>query len=624
MEISRRSKITFYLLEGGKLILDFKLILLILTFIIPYSILGEELANVISGLLVLIYVILAIKEHLEINKKYAVLLIILNAVALLSIAFSPNLMKSLSGYIVFLNGIIFYLAFSASRENKKNNISILVYVLAVLGILYITVQGAIFHTRIYGNIGYANTYALLMLSALYLNELDKTKKFYNPLRVIFMLAIIYTGSRTTLLLMLIYVALKLTEEVKNKSRSFTILLLICTFVIYIIFESCGIGAVLIVIPAAYLFSMLCRQAKRRTMDIITITFVVISILFVFVYKTNTVQRIKNISPVNGSLQERLVSYEDALKYSGKHLLGLGINSFQYHEYENQSAFYDMKYIHNSFIQILYDMGIQGFASFILVMLYGLNLLLKGHYPFKKYIVCLYITIFIHSLLDFDLIYTPIFILPVMLVAYFSNDSNQKITINKLVKAAFISPLVILASYAVLVNSLYSLGRYYIHNNDYYTSRTIYELCSKISYKDSESFYNIAMTYQMEYNDAHSSVALDKSLCNLLQAEKFNKNDPRITWDIAYNYEKHNDTVKCIIYRDKLVKSERFYYKQYQTYYNYLNTLSQNDKSIDYRQKIEDLKDKYNAAVKCLNIKAKYMPNQLPKQFDDMLKLKWEE
>ena len=75
--------------------------------------------------------------------------------------------------------------------------------------------------------------------------------------------------------------------------------------------------------------------------------------------SNLYTRITSISFYSEELQERLIIIDDSWKSLITKPLGLGPTSFQYLQYYFQSAFYDVKYIHSSPLQVGFDLGILG-------------------------------------------------------------------------------------------------------------------------------------------------------------------------------------------------------------------------------------------------------------------------
>ena len=67
------------------------------------------------------------------------------------------------------------------------NLKYIVLSVGILAIYYILVQGIYYNIRIYGNVGYANSYALLLLIGIYFNRIREEDKFVDILEMIFML-----------------------------------------------------------------------------------------------------------------------------------------------------------------------------------------------------------------------------------------------------------------------------------------------------------------------------------------------------------------------------------------------------------------------------------------------------
>lgn len=597
------------------------IIILLTIFAMPYNIIGEELGTVIMTVVGIIYLFKKSKNSLKINKVYLIVIMTLLFSGIVSFLFSINYINSLNGIMIYVNVIIFYFVFMLQKNEKRQLFKYATYIISIFAVIFIIYQGVILKQRIYGNIGYANTYALILLCNLYFNEFYEDNKIYIPIQVVSILGILYTGSRNTLIWVLIFVGLKVFKHVKEKDRLTTLLSSIMAIIIYFSVEAFGIGAFLILPVVLYAFYSLLKNSKVKIYNAALIIFVIISIpAFVFI-NTNTTKRIQNTSLESGVFQERLIYFEDSVKHILKYPLGSGINNFEYKEYENQSVFYDVKYIHNSFLQIAYDSGIIAFTAFIGLFICGIYFINKQTSENKAYYLFLYITIYLHSLLDFDFSFSSIFVIVSMLLAFSTAKEEHSLYLNWKIRIISLCPIFLIAAYLIIINSVYLIGDKYMANNNYLAARNAYNLNNAIIYRDSNVNYKIANTYKAQYDFTGDKGALEACLHELLCAEKINKVNPKIVWNEVYMYEKLGNNNKTIEYENKLLNMEKYYFKMYQNYYNFLFKKYTTTGDKTYNEKIQKLKETYNKNYEKLNIKAKYIKNQICENFDEMLKMK---
>ena len=191
----------------------FKLIIVIVPFIIPYMIIGENLGNLILSFIATIFLILN-KEKISINKKYFYTLIFLNIIAVASLFLSDVYLESISGLSSYFNLLVYYLVLSVVLKDKEKILKNIVLVVSVVCIYSIIVQGLYFDTRIYGNIGYANSYGLILLISFYLNKIRIKDIWTSYVDMILILGIFFTGSRTTLVLLGVFLVVEVIKEIR--------------------------------------------------------------------------------------------------------------------------------------------------------------------------------------------------------------------------------------------------------------------------------------------------------------------------------------------------------------------------------------------------------------------------
>lgn len=225
--------------------------------------------------------------------------------------------------------------------------------LAVLGFSVlpgmVTVQG----NRLQSLLQYANTTALFMgIGALYSFHLvfSNKKYVYLLLGMLFCGALLLTQSRTTLVVFLIIVGIYSFRSFRARGK--------------MIFA----GAALSFIAALSFYG----------------------------------GRIANISIFEPTLVERFITFQDALRILFKETfgMGLGVGNWQYMQFVYQSAPYQVRYIHNAYLQAGMDGGLLALLLFGGIILYGL---VKAH---KSTSIYAYIVLFmaVHSLFEVNFQY----------------------------------------------------------------------------------------------------------------------------------------------------------------------------------------------------------------------------
>lgn len=397
----------------------FKILIGILPFIMMFSILKENLGSLVLFLIGSIFVIKnkdKIKENI-----YFYLLGIMSLLILLSQLIVSPYIESISGVFLFFNIPLYYLIYRYLIEENKNEIlKYIVLSITASSLFYIVYHGIYKGVRIFGNIGYVNSYALLILVGLYLNEIREEDKYNNIIESILFLALLFTGSRTTIILSLLYIIYKLYVRHRDKNIKFILSLEAIGFatILYIVMDRFKIYSILVV-PILLIIYYFIKEIKFR--DKLYYLLGIALVLLFFISNSNTINRLKNISLYTGTLQERFVYYEDSLKEILANPLGNGINMFQYKQFDAATAFYDAKYIHNSYLQIAYDGGIINGIIFISVVIIGLIIIFKSKGNSRNYLLLAYITIMIHSVLDFDFSFSTMTILLMFLVVLAENN-----------------------------------------------------------------------------------------------------------------------------------------------------------------------------------------------------------
>lgn len=583
------------------------LIFLPLILLIPYKFLGQELGSLLVLVLGIIYIFIYIKE-IKVNMIYIATLLLLIAAGFLSLFFSQNYTRTISGVLIYVTLLIIYIIFSSSKLDKEKTIKCVVYTTIIASNIFTIWQGFVYKLRIDGNIGYANTYALILFICICLLKVIETNThFKDYLEFSAMLALIYTGSRTTLIYFLVFLIYSTIVELRNR-KSITLLFnFIIALFVYLAISHFGFGMFFVVPIIVYSLYYFTNGVNYKAKNIVILSMTALGLLMLIFVSTNLSRRIANVSINAGVLQERLVYFQDSIKHIARNPLGSGVNTFEYKQYKDQSAFYDVRYIHNSLLQSGYDMGVLGIVAFLFWIFYGLRVILNSNSKYKRLNVFIYVIIFIHSLLDFDFSYIPVLLLVILMVVF--SDKEEKLSTYR-TKQYILIPTFIIAIYFTIINSNYFIGDEFIAFNNFKGARAVYNINAAITVKDPDAYSRLAEVYNGEYKLTKANSYLQKALDNLNIANGINPNDPRIIGNIAFTYEnmgKDKDSIRCY---DRFLENIPFYAGMYEAYYSYLERIYSKTKDSYYSSKIDGLKKYYEENGKKLNSKAIYMKNQI--------------
>lgn len=587
------------------------LLVMLIPIILPITFLGERLGNLLIILLGIIY--LFINKPKEYNKKFIYMNLIFIGMILISVIYNGVDIYSLSGAAKYIILPLYYLVFKninikTDGETKERNIKILLIVSAIIALVYILYQGVYYDVRVYGSLGYANSYALLLLLLLIINNivLDDKEKWTRIADVIYILGIIYSGSRTTILLLILSIIFfKMDKECRNNIIFESSVISIIS---YVILEKIGMLGVIILPIILYLYvGYKGFKNKKILYSILSI----IVIVTAFLVPENSFERLKNISLNNASFLERIITFQDSI--NSVSLLGHGIDSFQYNQFKYQTAFYDIKYIHNSILQSVFDLGLIGGSLFVLVILYGIYLIIKREKKLNYY-AFIPIIVLLHSLLDFDLVYGAILVLAVFISTYQDYSpkiKNEKVLVTYKLGLGIFGLLLILPIYN---ESIISISTKLINNSNFEEAEKVSNL-SHIN--DWRNFKVKGDIYKGLYDLSQDVKYLEMMRSSLEKGYNISKDNLILKWNLAYVYEKLGEEKEVLTIRKELMQDEKYYFEAYKEMYKYVSDnskLSEDDKD----KLIMDIEDAHGVTVKSLNLKARYLKNQLKPELMETL------
>ncbi len=266
-------------------------------------------------------------------------------------------------------------------------------------------QFAFESSRLAGLFGYANTMALFLLFGVII-EIDKMKDSGKESRGIkeialcagLLFGILWTGSRTSLVITFILLVFYLVRYTEIRKR---ILVL-------------AAGLVLAIAAAALIMGL-----------------------------TDSFGRIATFSLSSSTFIGRVLYMQDALPVIASHPLGLGYLGYMFIQPVIQTGVYNVRFVHNEYLQILLDYGWVAFAAFICFLAVGIKGLLEKK---KDMELVLVVCTLVHVFLDFDLQYLVIVYILLMCMDW---NSGRRITVSTPAVYSFSAVVAILSAWLVI-------------------------------------------------------------------------------------------------------------------------------------------------------------------------------
>ena len=572
----------------------FLYIMTVIIFLAPYKYMNQDNINGILILLVAIYGLVTLKKFKG-NKIYLISISILGIVSILSLFITGLTIDSLQGVSLYISLISLYLIFSYFKDGEEKLLKVSTYVIAIGSIFYIVLQGAIskggiLEGRIDGNIGYANSYALVMIIALYFNRIREKDSLKEILDIVFVLALLFTGSRNSLLYLAIFVVIDIViykREHKKWNFIFIFNIMIST-AMYLLIEKIGLAIALVLPILIIVYYYTVNDKYMKIINIVTIIAIPVSIIVVIFTNSNLVNRLSAMSINSPEFQLRIGYFEDVIQYINKNPFGGGINTYMYNQGSFQTGFYDVRYVHNAFGQALYDMGWLGLISFILVFIAGLIAILKGSHKRKFYYIALYLTIYCHSILDFNFAYM-FTIATLALIVGFVGKENVNIEIN--IKPFFI-PVTVISLYISILSIMNFSAQMLFANRYYKGTISIGKIMEHVTIGD-----NIGSEFQFKgyvglYAEDNNTENLKKGIAAIEEHVGSKNRQIYICGDLATAYGELNDVDKASYYYEKNIELQKYNLKVYESYCNMLRKVGE-DTGTNYEDKCNKIMKKYN-------------------------------
>ncbi|GKU27222.1 hypothetical protein CFOLD11_40490 [Clostridium folliculivorans] len=594
-------------------------IIFVLPFLIPYTVIGFEAGNILLPLVAILYIAIYVKK-VALNRNIIIALVILFLLAVISLVSNFNFL-ALGGVNLYLSPILYYVIYCSLKEDKRKDdiMKYTVYIMAVVSFASVIYQGIYLNLRVFGLFGYANTFALSLLILIHINNVRKEDYYSTTIDIIFITSMFFTGSRNTFLWLAIYSVVIAVSKRQIKP----IANILMGLMVYILISTISIAGLLLAPILIYIYEYIAKgTSKGYNKRKIIFTLVIIVAAFIVILVTgssNSIERIRDISFINGSIQEGLIIFGDTIKAVEKVPFGHGINTFGKLQYYFQSAYYSIKYVHNSVIQIAFDIGVFAVVPFLYLIFYVVIKICQNFNDKNKVInvlnLSILLIIFFHSLLDFDFSFSSIFAL-YMLPFSVLLDINKEFYLRKRSIVSAIYGMFIFLSVLLYNEGSLKLGKYMINSSNYETGRSI---ISTVLLRDSRYYQLVSDSYREQYSEIHDPDMLKEMEDNLGAAIRYDGEDLNLKWNMAYVKGKHGKYEDAISIWNNIISVEKYNPKVYQTYYNYLTDLEENS-SKSFTKQIERIKQKHDEAYLSLNPRSKYIKHQLKQSFNETLEM----
>lgn len=204
-------------------------------------------------------------------------------------------------------------------------------------------------------------------------------------------------------------------------------------------------------------------------------------------------------------------------------------------------------------------------------------------------------IFIHSLMDFDNVFSITTIFWALLSVVNEGERYTKIINKKIIYILILAMILMIytAIYEICIEAKIGLNQ-----------------ISKLSLNDYRANLYISDINIEKHQNNNDKNKLKISKENLEEAEKLSTNNVVIKWNLAYVYEKLENYEKALEKREEVIKIQGFYQEAYIQHYKLLSKMKNIDKGINCIKKLNELECIYKKNLYNLNKKSIYLKNQI--------------
>ena len=322
------------------------------------------------------------------------------------------------GFYKFLPVLLYLLVQMQQPDTRTRTIEDLPYVMTAVtvvsvGLMYIPALSNYFAVagRLSGPLQYPNTFAALLLVAeLLLLTRDRLRWWDFACIAVLLFGILYTGSRTVLILAALANVAALLINKNKRIR-------------WLAVGGLALGAV----------AVLGYCAVTNNFDVLG--------------------RYLNITLNSSTFVGRLLYARDALPVILRHPFGIGYMGYYFVQQSIQTGVYGIMYIHNDFLQLMMDVG---WMPFLLLAAAIVRSVVSKTLPLRYKLVLL--TMVAHSCFDFDLQYVAMF----MLFTLFTDTDAFKVKVVALGRGARAAAATVLTVLCLFFGTVKVLYRYEQH------------------------------------------------------------------------------------------------------------------------------------------------------------------
>lgn len=325
---------------------------------------------------------------------------------------------ALLGFIKFLPVILFLLLLMQKSSYIAGLTALLPYIALVLGLLslvlmWLNVPGFSVDGRMAGFFQYPNTFAMFLL----IGEL-----------------------------------LALNNSKSDKAQA---VIAAALFVMILLTQSRAVFVLAVIFTLLALFGLFAKKARIILAVAVVAAAVIIWLLYPLLKENEFIGRFLSLSVFESTFAGRLLYWLDAMPLVLRYPFGAGYLGYYYLEQSVQTGVYSVRYIHNDIIQLLLDIG---WLPTLGILAAIFRPILSRRVSYGRRLVI--IAFFLHLCFDFDLQYTAMWFILLLLLADEKGEAKGRaFSIKKGAPAAVIS---VCAAVSVYFSAALGLGFFGSH------------------------------------------------------------------------------------------------------------------------------------------------------------------
>lgn len=473
-------------------------------FLSPFS-------NLLLGLICTCGIVHKIKQNKKINMPVGINVILISLYVLSFIPvtfFAVDKGMTIIGFFknfVIILFMLLYEQYSYTHEEKQQNFKMIpisgsISVIISLIFVLFGVEEIFSNNRLQGLFEYANSYGMfLMLGVVVLLSKEKYSRYDFISLSILLIGIMLTNSRAIIILTLVSMIVAIVFNKQNRKH---------ISIVFTVFIAFGVG-----------ISLTGVMEKRIDEEMLQ----------------------------SSEMLTRTLYYTDALKMIKENPFGYGYMGWYYKQAEIQTAMYYTKFVHNSFLQVILDVGIIP-AICLLVVLCN-TFFNKRQSWLNRFMLILLLG---HSIIDIDLEYMIFVLMIIMMLP----AKNVEIKNYKYIKISLYAGIVIF--------SWLTLGTLLYETQNYEVAHTVIP------------FYTDAMQ-----EDLYSTTDSEKQLLVANKIYKLNKNASGVYEAFSNECVKNGEYKKALEYQKQRLNLNKYTQENYFMYLEFLNN------GIEYYSQIGD-------------------------------------